>query len=383
MLSTIDPLEFLDGGFWEAGVITSVFSTDRFVIASGIVYTSSPIWPAFTAMAWVLDPDLAFIGQVELLLLPAEMIDANTGPAVAMFLVEDHVWSVSALQEGTSPAVPVYWLDTEAIPLGGIDFAAVRSGVPTGLSVVGAFPDATPYATGYTMTPGRSLLPRPGPYIWAGAIGAPLSTADAELLVGSGEAIGVVDGWAFVAGETIGRDPANPDGYLSVPALWTNGERQDLQPLVAPGTGPATVISLPFLGWWRLPNTPTTTLPDWPYPGGFATVRRAVPVSAAGSAVIRTLAADLPRPCSARHFPRTLLRRRLPACGGQARPCAARRNFQLRLRCSVLACPPRRRLPAPRDGFGESGGRCSARYFTQTVFTFTKARMPSSPSSRP
>ena len=211
------------------------------------------------------------------------MIDANTGPAVAMFLVEDHVWSVSALQEGTSPAVPVYWLDTEPIPLGGIDFAAVRSGVPTGLSVVGAFPDATPYATGYTVSPGRSLLPRPGPYIWAGAIGAPLSTADAELLVGSGEAIGVVDGWAFVAGETVGQDPANPAGYLSVPALWTNGGKQ--QPPAARGARDRA-------GHGNLPSVPRVVAaaehpghvpPRLALPGRVReTVRRAVPVAAAG-----------------------------------------------------------------------------------------------------
>jgi hypothetical protein len=294
-LSTIDPAEFLLG-LWDSGVITSISSTDRFVIVAGIVHTSTPDGPPFMAVAWVLDPDLEFVAQVQPLLPPGSMGNASVGPAVALFLVEDHVWSTSALFQGTSPGVPVYWEDADVVPLGGSDFTAIRSGVPTDLSVVGAFPDATPYVTGYTVSPGRSLLPRPGPYIWAGAVGAPLSTADAELLLGSGEAIGVYRGWAFVAGETVGRDPANPAGFLSVPALWTNGERQDLRPLVAPGTGPATVVTLPFLGWWRLPNTPGTTLPDWPYPGGFATVRGAVPITAAGSAVVRTLAADLPPP---------------------------------------------------------------------------------------
>jgi len=293
VLTKVAPRDFLDQGFYEAGVVTSIWSTDRFVVASGIVYKVSLGEPIFRAVAWILDLDLLAV-DVQPLFPPAALVDASAGPAVAMFLVEDHVWSVSALREGTSPGIPVYWEDTDVFPLGGSDFTAVRSGVPTGVSVVGTFPDATPYVTGYAISPGRSLLPRPGPYIWAGAIGEPLSTADSTLLLGAGEAIGVYRGWAFVAGETVGKDPANSAGFLSVPALWTNGERQDLLPLVAPGTGPATVVTLPFLGWWRLPNTPTTTLPDWPYPGGFSAVRGAVPVTAAGSAVVRALAANLP-----------------------------------------------------------------------------------------
>ncbi|MEY2667815.1 MAG: hypothetical protein RJA59_453, partial [Pseudomonadota bacterium] len=233
VLSTINPTEFLFG-VWDSAVVTSISSTDRFVIVAGIAHTSSPELPPFTALVWVLDPDLLIIAQVQFLLPPDSMGNTSAGPAVALFLVEDHFWSVSALLRGTSPAVPVYWEDTDVLPLGGSDFTSILFGVPTDLSVVGAFPDATPYATGYTVSPGRSLLPRPGPYIWAGAVGSPLSTADAELLLGSGEAIGVYRGWAFVTGETVDGDPTDPARYLSVPALWTNGERQDLLPLVAP-----------------------------------------------------------------------------------------------------------------------------------------------------
>jgi hypothetical protein len=88
--------------------------------------------------------------------------------------------------------------------------------------------------------------------------------------------------------------------FLSVPAVGTNGERQDLQPLVAPGTAPVTALPLPFFGWWRVPSTdplaPPAVNPDWPFPGGSAAVFGPAPITASGSGVVRAMAAVLPPP---------------------------------------------------------------------------------------
>ncbi len=275
--------------YFDSGVITAIASHEKFVVASGLAHTRSGGTPAFVAMIWVFDPSLNFVDRTELFTF------GSAGPAVAMFLDADqNVWSTTSASSDANLGIPAYWENVTPGTLGGSDYTTGPFGVPTDISVVGI----TPYATGYSTTRGRGTLPLPSPVIWAGGIRAALSTADAGLGIGAGEAIGVINSWALVAGETVGKDPTSTLGFLSVPAVWTNGARQDLQPLVPPGTGPATVVSLPLFGWWRVPpaDPATPANPDWPYPGGSAAVVDAVSIRAAGSAVVRAIAADLPPP---------------------------------------------------------------------------------------
>jgi len=275
----------------DSGVITAITATDKFVVASGIAHAIVGGSSTFLPLIWVFDPDLSFVEWTPL-------FGAGTaGPAVAMFLDQDQtVWSASALSLDATPGIPAYWENDILGTLGGSEFTTGPFGVPTGISVVGL----TPYAAGYAINPQLRMVPRPSPVIWAGGIRADLSTADSGLAIGAGEAIGLINSWALVAGETVGADPTSPSRALSVPAVWNNGARQDLQPLVAPGTGPATVVSLPLFGWWRVPSADPLALPpvnpDWPYPGGSAAVFGAVPITAAGSGVARAMAASLPPP---------------------------------------------------------------------------------------
>jgi hypothetical protein len=289
VLSTIAPNDLL-ASCCDAGVINAVIATDNFVVASGLVHARDGQLPTFRAVIWVFDPTLEAVDRTELL------SGGDVGPAVATFLDQDQIlWSTGAISFDAGLGIPAYWKNDVPGTLGGSDYTAGPFGVPTDISVIGV----TPYATGYATSSQLRIVPRPSPVIWAGAIRADLSTADSEIGIGAGESIGLVSGWALVAGETVGRDPASASGFLSVPAVWTNGARQDLQPLVAPGTGPATVVSLPLFGWWRVPSTDPlalpTAIPDWPYPGGSAAVFGSVPITAAGSAVVRTMMADLPQ----------------------------------------------------------------------------------------
>ncbi len=140
--------------------------------------------------------------------------------------------------------------------------------------------------------------------------------------MGAGEAVATYTDQAYVAGETFGTDLVNRGRSLSVPALWTNGARRTSAPWRRRRSRRPPLE--PLFGWWRLPGTPADAAPDWPYPGGTGPVL--------GGAHLR---------------------------GGVGR--------------------------GPGDGGRAAGlgrGSCPG-HFTQTVFTFTKARMPSSPSSRP
>ena len=291
VLTRLVKADLLPPGF-DAGLITAIASTDLFVVASGLVHVTGGGPSNLSAMIWVFDPDLEFVDTTPLFSLLGDV-----GPALAMFLDTDQtVWSTAAISLGSDPSVPAYWKNEALDTLGGSDFSTGPFGVPTDISVVGV----TPYATGYATSPRLRMVPRPSPVIWAGDIRADLSTADSGLGIGAGEAIGLINSWALVAGETVGTDPTSASRYLSVPAVWTSGARQDLQPLVAPGTGPATVVSMPFFGWWRVPATDPLALPppdpDWPFPGGSAAVFGSVPITAAGSGVARAMAADLPPP---------------------------------------------------------------------------------------
>ncbi len=180
--------------------------------------------------------------------------------------------------------------------------------------------ELVPYTSGYVLPTTASGLPQPA--IWAATVMQILSTADPANPVGAGEAVATYTDQAYVAGETFGTDLVNRGRSLSVPALWTNGTRSDLGTLAAPAISPPVLE--PLFGWWRLPGTPADAAPGLALPGRHG----------AG------------------------LGERLDLRGGVGR--------------------------GPGDRGRAAGlGRASPGHFTQTVFTFTKARMPSSPSSRP
>jgi hypothetical protein len=122
--------------------------------------------------------------------------------------------------------------------------------------------------------------------IWTLADTLGLSTVEGASGVGAGEAIAIQAGWAFTSGETLlgGKTKVLA---ASVPALWTNEDRLDLEPLVPQGPGPT--IQAPLWGWWRVPGTPPSLPPDWPYPGAFAEILASRLVGEAGSAVARTV----------------------------------------------------------------------------------------------
>jgi hypothetical protein len=180
---------------------------------------------------------------------------------------------------------PVVWMNDLAMTYLGADLAAAPWASPTGLALVGL----VPYSSGWVRTGSAS---QPQPAIWAGDILSVLSSADPSSPVGAGEAIAIHLSSAFVAGETCAADPADGTRKLSVPALWSNGQRTDLGTLAAPGSGPA--VSGPIFGWWRLPGTPASSPPDWPYPGGTGEVLGPRPISAAGSGVARAVVAVPP-----------------------------------------------------------------------------------------
>ena len=176
------------------------------------------------------------------------------------------------------------WSDgTNSLPLLGLDFTVGPYGTPTGLWVVGG----TPYVSGFVRSSGTGGLPTPA--IWAGTIRQTLSTVDPSLGLGAAEALAILYEHAYVAGETYRPDPTSGSRLVSVPAWWDNGNRHDLAGLVPPGGGP--VLSQPLFGWWRLPGTPSTAAPDWPYPGGFAEIDSGTRgVAAAGSGVAKVIA---------------------------------------------------------------------------------------------
>ena len=290
------------------------------MLAAGVVHRTGSSPPAYSGVVWLFDLDFT-ASTWDFLPLPTGAGGASFGAWVSMRARRGpRIWSAAAVVGRPRPRRSRWsgWTTCRCRWFG-LEFADGPVGLPhRTLALVGV----VPYSSGWVRTASASEPPQPA--IWAGDILSVLSSADPSSPVGRGRGHRhpprAAPTWRARASA---GDPASPSRRLSVPALWSNGDRTDLGTLSAPGAGPA--ISGPLFGWWRLPGTPATSPPDWPYPGGTGEVLGSLPVSAAGSGVAR----------------------------------------------AVVAVPP-----CPREV-------SRARYFTQTVFTLTKARMPSSPSSRP
>jgi hypothetical protein len=266
----------------DSGIVTALVASQNFVVAAGVIHRTSSFPPAFSAVVWILDPDFTSV-IAHLIPSPSGVTGASFGPSVAIVLQgTTTVWSTTALSVGAGIDKPVAWEDDVASALSGLDFATGPYGVPTGLLVLGT----TPYVSGFTRPSGSGGLPAPS--IWADTIQQTLSTADPAVGLGAAEAIAILYEHAYVAGETYSADLTDQARLLSVPAWWDNGSRHDLGGLVAAGGGP--VLSQPLFGWWRVPGTPSTATPDWPYPGGFAEIDAGPrSVAAAGSGVARVI----------------------------------------------------------------------------------------------
>jgi hypothetical protein len=264
--------------FSDSGLITALVATEKYAVAVGVIHLLATDPPQFQGIVWVLDPDFTSV-QGTVLIPPFSLNTGSFGGSVVASFDGLQLYTAAALElDGAEQ--PVFWLDTNSFPILSGDYAVGPWGVPTGIQLLGT----VPYLTGYVRT--SDPAGRPEPVIWTPAASMVLSTADASAPIGAAEAITLAYGWAFAGGETLGRDPSNSLRALSVPACWTNGDRQDLPALVPPGGGPA--LSGPLFGWWSVPGTGTTPA-TWPYPGGFAQVLRTKSVSAAGSAVLRTI----------------------------------------------------------------------------------------------
>jgi hypothetical protein len=271
---------------YDSGIVTAIGAGENFVFAGGIVHKTGSSPPSYAAVIWILDPDFTAV-LPQLLPLPAGVASANFGPSVAVEILLTTVVSAVSLSTGPGLDKPLVYTDTIPDAPAGLDFTTAPYGVPTGLWNVGG----TPYLSGFIRAAGPGGLP--SPVLWGGSSTLMLPTADPSLGLGAGEALAILYEHAYVAGETYAAQAADPTRLLSIPAWWDNGARHDLAGLVAPGSGPT--LSRPLFGWWRLPGTPMTAPPDWPYVGGFAGIDAGTArVSAAGSGVAKAIAA-LPR----------------------------------------------------------------------------------------
>lgn len=264
----------------DAGVITSLVATDKFLVAGAVAHVTDSSPPAYTGIVYLVDVDFT-AATGDYLPLPQGFEEASFTGGVSVVLVGTTVFSAAAISIDGSPGKPVIWENDVPESHLGLDFGVAPWAVPTGLSMV----DVVAYTSGYVLPATASGPPQPA--IWADAALELLSTADPSIPVGAGEAVATYKDQAYVAGETCGADLVNRGRRLSVPALWTNGSRADLGTLAAPATSPA--VPEPLFGWWRLPGTPATSSPDWPYPGGAGPVWGSGPISAAGSGVARVM----------------------------------------------------------------------------------------------
>jgi hypothetical protein len=272
---------------FDSGVVTSIGTGENFVAAGAVMHVSPLLpsdAPSYRGVVWVLDPSVTFLIAVIPLDLPPGVTSAGFGPSVPITVVADStLLATAAISGGPGLDKPVVWADNAFLTPLGVDFTVGPYGVPTGFSMVGG----SPYLSGFVHQPGSTL---PAPILWAGEDAqTDLSTSDPSLGLGAGEAIAILYEHAYPAGETYRRG-TSVDGpaLVSVPAYWNNGNRHDLAGLVAEGNGP--VLSQPLFGWWRLPGTPLTDPPNWPYTGGFAEVSSAdLAVAAAGSGVAKAI----------------------------------------------------------------------------------------------
>jgi hypothetical protein len=271
---------FLPDGH-DAGLMTSIVATDNFVVAGGVVHVTGSSPPAYSAVLWVLDLDLGAV-VAQLVPLPAGVAAASFGPSVDVQVLGNVLLSTTSLATGAGLDKPVVWSDDVPLALLGLDFTAGPYGSSTGLRLV----SGTPYVSGFVRPSGAAGLPAPA--LWGGTIQEILSTVDPSLGLGAAEALAILSGHAYVSGETYLAGTGNGAPFVSVPAWWDNGSRSDLAGLVPPGGGPT--LSEPLFGWWRVPGTPSTARPDWPYAGGFAEIDAAPGgVAAAGSGVAKAI----------------------------------------------------------------------------------------------
>jgi hypothetical protein len=287
VLGLADPILFLPLGY-DAGVITSIAVSDLYAIAGAVLHrlATATETEALVGVIYVIDLDFKS-GEARELQDWAPAPAASFGGTLAVSLDVDTVVSVGTVLDAQGQELPLYWDDLSAFPIQGSTFAETPSGAATGVVSL----DLTPYTSGYV----RDAQDRPTPALWGGAgFRQDLSTADPVLVVGAGEAVALDHPWAYVAGETVRQQMTRSLTAAMIPAVWSNGERQDLQGLVAPGDGP--LVTQPFFGWWRRPGTPATSDPDWPYPGAFAAIGKAVPITTTGSAVVRAIAVLPPPP---------------------------------------------------------------------------------------
>jgi len=266
----------------DSGFVTSIEAGENFVAAGGVVHVTGSVPPAYSGVVWILDSDFTSV-IAHLILLPSGVTFASFGPSVSIRILGTTLLSTTSLSVGPGLDKPVVWSDDIPLALVNLDFTTPPYGVSTGLWMVAG----TPYVSGFVRKSGPAGLPVPA--LWALTTQQTLSTADPSLGLGAAEALAILYEHAYVAGETYKADPTGQARLLSVPAWWDNGDRHDLGGLVPPGGGP--VLSQPLFGWWRVPGTPATAVPDWPYPGGFAEIDAAPQgVAAAGSGVAKVIA---------------------------------------------------------------------------------------------
>ncbi|MGA8892101.1 MAG: hypothetical protein WB493_11065 [Anaeromyxobacteraceae bacterium] len=277
-LGNISGAQFLPPGA-DAGIVTSLLATDRFAVAGGIVHVAGSSPALFVPVVWVYDIEaLALSGTY--LQAPGGLAAGSATGTLSMVLDVDTVWTAGAFAEQPGQEKPALWLDEAGTAPWGDDFAAAPYGVPTGIALSGFLS----YMTGFLRVGGAGSPPQP--VVWTLTDTMTLSTVEGASGIGAGEAIAIQGGWAFTGGETLLGGKTRVLA-ASVPALWTNEDRLDLQPLVPQGPGPT--IQAPLWGWWRVPGTPATSSPDWPYPGAFAEILASRLVGEAGSAVARTV----------------------------------------------------------------------------------------------
>ncbi|HET8724550.1 MAG TPA: hypothetical protein VFM53_10150 [Anaeromyxobacteraceae bacterium] len=284
VLRTIEPLAFIPPGH-DAALITSIVPSTNFVVATGIAHVAGSAPPAFTGVGWVFDTELRNF-TYDALPMP-EGVDAEVGPALYLALAENDTTVATATVLSPSGAgKAVLWDDTTSFAPFGLDFTAGPFASPTSVVLVAG----TPYSSGLVRQ--QTATSRPLPAIWAFTTMDVLSTVDATTALGAGEALAIFNGLAFVAGESCQPHPTDASMVTCPAAYWRNGSRFDLGPL-APAGGPVEVTA-PLFGWWRVPGTPSTAPPDWPFPGGLPEILGSARMGAAGSAVGRSVVAIPP-----------------------------------------------------------------------------------------
>lgn len=277
-LGSISGEQFLPPGA-DAGIVTSLLATDRFALAGGIVHMAGSSPPMYLTVLWVYDIEaLALSGTY--LAAPAGLDAGSATGTLSMVLDGDTVWSAGAFVDQVGMEKPAIWADDVGSATFGDTFASSPYGVPSGIAFSGFYP----YVTGFVRIGGAGGAPQPA--IWTVADTSTLSTVEGATGIGAGEAIAIQAGWAFTSGESLFGGKLRVLA-ASVPALWTNGERLDLEALTAQAPGPT--IQAPLWGWWRVPGTPATSAPDWPYPGAFAEILASRLTGEFGSAVARTV----------------------------------------------------------------------------------------------